>query len=107
MVQDKDLIEQLNSLVVNNFNEKDFSNVWLAILDIVNWEKFKCIYITGQKDKDAEYNDIDNHAFIESFPNSNILNYDQIKNKIIVVNSTEILMNLFLDGVLLNALLEV
>lgn len=89
LIRKKSLIDQLNNEVVENFNNRNFDNVWLAIPEVISWEKFKCVYITGQRDKDAEYNDIKNEVFIESFENCRIDNYEQIKNKTIKIMSNE------------------
>lgn len=89
LVKDKSIIESLNSKVVEEFNQKDFSHVWLAIPEFINWEKAKCIYISGQSDRNAEYVDIENDVFVDSFQNGQIQNFDQIKSKSISVKSTE------------------
>lgn len=89
LVKDKSLIEILNSKVVEEFNHRDFSHVWLAIPEFINWENARCIYISGQSDRDVEYMDIENDVFIDSFQNGQIQNFDQIKSKSISVKSTE------------------
>ncbi|MDE6666937.1 MAG: TIGR04141 family sporadically distributed protein [Clostridia bacterium] len=89
LVRDKYLINKLNSKVVELLNNKDFSKIWLAIPEVINWENVKCIYIAGQQNKRAEYVDIDNEVFVDSFKNSTIKDFDQIKSKNIYAKSTE------------------
>lgn len=89
LVRDKLLIERLNNQVVSSLNARDFSRVWLAIPEIITWENVKCVYIAGQKDRKAEYNDIENDVFIESFPDGHISDFEKIRQKIIFVKSTE------------------
>ena len=89
MEKDQNVIDKLNAMVVDKLNNRNFADIWLAIPEVINWEKIKRIYISGQKDRDAEYLDIDNEAFVESFGNSKILHYDQIKGKTISAKSTE------------------
>lgn len=89
LVKDKNVIDALNQKVVDEFNKKDFSHVWLAIPDVIEWKNVRCIYISGQKNKDAKYNDIENEVFIKSFNNETIKNFEQIKSKSIYAKSTE------------------
>lgn len=89
LVKDKILIDRLNNQVVELLNNRDFSQVWLAIPEVINWEKVQRIYIAGQKDRHAEHNDIENYVFVDSFPDSTIKNFEQIKQKSIFVRSTE------------------
>lgn len=89
LVRDKHLIEALNNKTVELLNNRDFNNIWLAIPEVINWEKVKCIYISGQKDRSAENIDIDNDIFIDSFKDSKIHDFEQIKSKSISVKSTE------------------
>ncbi|MBQ8451665.1 MAG: TIGR04141 family sporadically distributed protein [Clostridia bacterium] len=89
LVKDKEIIEKLNDLVVKELNERNFSNVWLAIPEFLNWEKVDSIYIAGQKDRNAKYNDIENDVFVDSFENGTIIDFDKLKSKIITVKSTE------------------
>ena len=89
LVKDKTLIDKLNTQVVGLFNNRDFSQVWLAIPEVINWEKVQRIYIAGQQDRNAEYNDIENDIFVDSFAGGIIREFDQIKQKSIFVKSTE------------------
>lgn len=89
LVKDKNLIDELNNLVVELLNKRDFNDIWLAIPEVISWEKVKCIYISGQKDREALYTDIDNSVFVDSFKNSKIENFDQVKSKFISAKSTE------------------
>ena len=89
LVKDKILIDRLNNQVIELLNNRDFSQVWLAIPEVINWEKVQRIYIAGQKDRHAEHNDIENDVFVDSFPDSTIRNFEQIKQKSIFVRSTE------------------
>ena len=89
LVKDKSLINRLNNKVVQYLNNRDYTHVWLAIPEIINWEKVHCIYIAGQRDRNAEYNDIDNDVFVDSFSNGGIRDFENIKQKTIYVKSTE------------------
>ena len=89
LVRDKNLIERLNGKVVELLNSKDFSKIWLAIPEVINWENVKSIYISGQQNRNAEYVDIDNEVFVDSFKNSTIQDFDQIKAKNIYAKSAE------------------
>lgn len=89
LVRDKILIEKLNNKVVELLNNRDFSQVWLAIPEIINWERVKCIYIAGQQNRNEEYNDIDNNVFVDSFHNQKINDFEQIKQKSISVKSID------------------
>lgn len=88
-IKDKKLIEILNNEVVKILNQRNFDKIWLAIPEVINWENVKCIYISGQQNKNEEYQDIDNFVFINSFKESKIENFDQIKSKYILAKSTE------------------
>lgn len=87
LVRDKGLIDRLNDEVVSRFNNGDFSQVWMAIPDLIEWRNFRCIYIQGQDDRHVEYNDIDNDVFVDSFKNSTIENFEQLKQKNIYTRS--------------------
>lgn len=89
LVKDRETIEKLNEIVVREFNEKNFTNVWLAIPEVLNWEKVDCIYISGQQDRNVKYNDIENDVFVDSFENGVISNFEKLKAKSITVKSTE------------------
>ncbi len=89
LLRDSKKIEILNEKVVEEFNNRNFSNVWLAIPDVIDWEKVRYIYISGQKNRDYETNDIENDVFIDSFNNSHIESFEQIKSKNIIAKSNE------------------
>ena len=88
-VKDTNKIDQLNKIVVDLLNKRDFTRVWLAIPEMIDWGKVKCIDISRQKKDVKEYMDIDNNVFIDSFKNSTIQNFDQIKNKQIFARSSD------------------
>lgn len=87
-IKEKKLIDNLNSCVVNYLNNKKFDDIWLAIPELVNWEKIRCIKIQGFKEE-YEYTDIDMECFINSFANKQIGNINHIKNKKIYLYSSE------------------
>ncbi len=89
LVKGKETIEQLNSLVVERLNNRNFNDIWLAVPDVISWEKVKCVYIPGQINRSAEYTDLDNDVFVNSFKNSKIVSFDQLKSKYIMVKSAE------------------
>lgn len=89
LVKEKTIINKLNNKVVELLNDRNFYSVWLAVPEVLDWEKVRTFYISGQKDKNAFYMDIDNNVFIDSFENSKINDFQQIRKKTISVKSNE------------------
>ena len=87
-IRNKSMIKELNEEAVNLLNKKEFDKIWIAVPELVKWDKIRCIKISGAKN-DEEKTDIDINDFMNSYRNNIIDNFDQIKNKKINVYSNE------------------
>ena len=80
LMKNKKILEKLNEKCVKVLNEKNFDSLWIAIPEIINWDKVQNIKITGQKDKELK-TDIDMSKFLSCFNNNKIENFEQLRNK--------------------------
>lgn len=78
LVKSKDLIRELNKIAVTTLNDRQFNKLWLAIPEIVDWSSINGIRISNDNNI---YDDIECDAFLNSFTNSKITDFDQIENK--------------------------
>lgn len=89
LVKDEKLINELNDEAVKTLNNRDFDKIWIAIPEVIDWTEIKYLYISGQKNKKEEMQDLDNNVFIESFSDATIENFSQIRNKHILAMSAK------------------
>ncbi|MDE7406387.1 MAG: TIGR04141 family sporadically distributed protein [Clostridiales bacterium] len=78
-VRDQDLITQLNTALINEINNKNFNQVWMAVPEVVSWEDIKDFVISGDK---QHYADIEIKKVIESIK-KDLTSVDQLQNKTI------------------------
>ena len=81
-------IEELNKVAVNYLNEGRFTDLWLAIPEIIQWEKIDGIQISGKKN-DEILSDIYMDKFMETFAEKKIQDFNQLKSKTIKLISSE------------------
>lgn len=89
LVNDNTIIDELNMLIVNAFNNKEMDNVWLTTPNSYEWSQPGGFYIQGQKDRDKLNDDIDFDTFINSFDDCKIESFQKIKNKNIVLKTLD------------------
>jgi uncharacterized protein (TIGR04141 family) len=65
-VKEKNLIEVLNSRLLEEITNNNFDKVWMAVPEVVSWEDIKCFKISGCSDT---YGDIYIEKVISSFKN--------------------------------------
>ncbi len=80
LIKNKKIIETLNEECVKALNEEKFDSLWIAIPEIIYWDKVKNIKITGQKDKELK-TDIDMSKFLSCFSANKIENFEQLCHK--------------------------
>ena len=85
-IKDKNLIEQLNQKVVDNFNAKNFDNVWLAVPEVIEWEKVSGFAYSGHTDTTP---DIEFEKFLSTFANGLITDFKHLSSKWIKAMSSE------------------
>lgn len=85
-IKSKTLIEELNQKIVNYFNAKNFDFVWLAVPEVIEWEKISGFRISGCSDIEQ---DIDSEKFLSTFSGETITDFKQLSNKIIKAMSRE------------------
>lgn len=78
-VKNHEIIESLNRLVISEINTRNFSNVWMAVPEVVDWVDIKCFKITGDR-TNTEYDDIYIEKIIDSLRNT-LTDISQLTNK--------------------------
>ena len=93
-VKNHEIIESLNRLVISEINTRNFSNVWMAVPEVVDWVDIKCFKITGDR-TNTEYDDIYIEKVIDSLRNT-LTDISQLTNKNIrAISSKDDNMSLF------------
>lgn len=77
-VKDSTLKVELEGELVRNINDLNFENVWMAVPDMIDWDKISCFKF---RMKDEGENDIYIESFIKLFDQSHIDNFQQITNR--------------------------
>lgn len=77
-VKEKLLKAELDQEMLKLINEHDFSRVWAAIPEVIEWEDV--LDFRFKKNK-VGYDDIEIQNIIELFPNANVPNIDLLKRK--------------------------
>lgn len=83
-VKDKSLIEKLNQKLIQEINDKNFTTVWMAVPEVVSWEKIKDFKISGC---DECFGDIYIEKFVDSLKNE-LINVNQLQGKKIYARSS-------------------
>lgn len=82
-VKDHSLIEALNNKLIEKLSQSDFSKIWMAVPDIIEWHDVKEFRYGGRSNKRPKYDDI----YLEDFLNSlsekekNEITLDLLKSK--------------------------
>ena len=53
-VKNHETIDSLNQLIISEINAHNFTNVWMAVPEFVDWADIKCFKITGDR-SNTEY----------------------------------------------------
>ncbi|MEN6325275.1 MAG: DUF6119 family protein [Syntrophomonas sp.] len=77
--------QSLDNELLKLLNQKNFTNVWMAVPDVISWEFIKHFKYTGSKE---EYDDIFIEQVMETFE-GDILNVERLKSKSIYAISAE------------------
>ena len=77
-VKDSKLKEQLEIELVNNINNKEFENVWMAVPENIKWDDIRCFKFHK---RDEGENDINIESFIKTFDNEYVESFDKIVNR--------------------------
>ncbi|HIT24123.1 MAG TPA: TIGR04141 family sporadically distributed protein [Candidatus Faecimonas intestinavium] len=77
-VKEKKLKIELDQELLKIINEHDFSRVWTAVPEVIEWENILDFRYRKQKEG---YDDIEIRNIIELFPNENIPNIDILKRR--------------------------
>lgn len=85
-VKEKGLKEKLNNELVEHINAYDFSNVWMAIPEIIEWEKISDFRFRKSKEG---YDDIELEEYVNLFPNKKVTSVDTLKNGKVFAISAE------------------
>jgi uncharacterized protein (TIGR04141 family) len=83
-VKNKNLVEELNSKLIDLINNKEFDKVWMAVPEVINWENIKDFKVSGL---DENLDDIYIDRVIDSIKNE-LTNIEQLKYKRIVARSS-------------------
>lgn len=78
-VRDKSLVERLDAKLIEEINSKNFTQVWMAVPEVVNWEDIKDFSISNDT---AHYSDIKIDKVIASLRNP-LTNISQLMSKTI------------------------
>jgi len=73
------LIEELNSKLLSKFEAKDYTNLWLSIPQIINWDSVKGFMFTCGKD--ILYPDINLEGFLSTVKNGQLITIDLLKSR--------------------------
>ena len=75
-VKEKELKNQLNEELVQHINNRDFERVWMAIPEVIEWEKVKDFRFKTDQDG---YDDIDLESFLKFFKSGKVNSVDTLK----------------------------
>ena len=78
-VRDKSLVEKLDSKLIEEINNENFTQVWMAVPEVVDWEDIKDFSISNDS---THYNDIEIDKVIASLRNP-LTNISQLMSKTI------------------------
>lgn len=78
-VKNYEKIEELNRHIISEINAHNFSNVWMAVPEVVDWVDIKCFKIAGDR-SNTEYDDIYIDKVIDSLRND-LTDISQLMNK--------------------------
>lgn len=78
-VRDKSLVEKLDSKLIEEINNENFTQVWMAVPEVVEWEDIKDFSISNDS---THYNDIEIDKVIASLRNP-LTNISQLMSKTI------------------------
>lgn len=76
-IKDKQIIEKLNEQVILEIKNKNYSQVWMAVPEVVNWENICDFMISGLEE---HFEDIYIDKVIETLKNE-LTDINQLKNK--------------------------
>lgn len=76
-VKDKQTISRLNEQLIQTIKEKNYTQVWLAVPEVVSWEDIKDFKMSGVEET---FNDLYIEKLIESL-RDNLTDISQIQNK--------------------------
>lgn len=83
-VRNKALIERLNNQLIVEINAGNFTNVWMAVPEVISWEDIKDFKISGVDDT---YNDIYIDKVVNSMRNA-LERVEQLQTKKIIARSS-------------------
>jgi len=73
------VVLELNDKLLQKFADKDYSNLWLAIPEIINWDYVKgFIYTNGRKEI---YRDVNLEGFLATIDNDNPITLELLKSR--------------------------
>jgi len=73
------LIEDLNGKLLTKFEAKNYSNLWLSIPQIINWDSVKGFMFSCGKD--ILHPDINLEAFLTTIKNGQVITIELLKNR--------------------------
>jgi len=82
-IKDKVVTEKLCSALIQQLNAKEFSKIWMAIPDVIDWSDVKGFKYANRRELS---DDIEISIFVESFK-TEINDINQLKTKYVVLNS--------------------
>ena len=83
-VRDKSLIDSLDAKLIDEINNQNYAQVWMAVPEVINWEEIKDFVISNDS---THYSDIEIEKVINSLRNP-LTNISQLQSKTIKATSS-------------------